>query len=199
MIGRDNCRFPWGHPDGPDEPAAPFHGVVYPDGHPWDVGEVEALLRPAAFAALQEKAFRVEYFDGRFKMLRKESITPRIDFDLGDEPGTGSPDASAGLGKDDFSIRWTGRLIAPATGDYVICGDSDGLLRLRVDGNSVLAKDDHGRREVRGTIDLVEGRSYRLEVEYAHKDGPASNHVSWSGPGFARRILRPGGGVDRKD
>ena len=48
MVGRDNCRYPWGHPDGPDEPAVPFHGVVYPDGHPWDVDEVKALLGDAA-------------------------------------------------------------------------------------------------------------------------------------------------------
>ena len=109
MIGRDNCRFPWGHPEGQAEPAAPFHGVVYPDGHAWDGREVEALLGDAAFASLKERVFEVEYFDGKFETSRKKSITPRIDFDLGDEPGTGSPDASAGIGKDNFSIRWNGR------------------------------------------------------------------------------------------
>ena len=115
MIGRDNCRFPWGHADGPDEPAEPFHGVIYPDGHPWDLREIGALLGDDAFASLEKTAFRVEYFAGAFATSRKTSLTPRIDFDLGDEPGTGSPDASAGIPKDHFSIRWTGRLLAPAT------------------------------------------------------------------------------------
>ena len=36
-IGRDNCRFSWDenrdHPR-TDEPTKPFHGMVYPDGHP---------------------------------------------------------------------------------------------------------------------------------------------------------------------
>jgi hypothetical protein len=46
-IGRDNCRFTWDenreHPR-KDETPKPFHGVVYPDGHPWSVDDVKALL-----------------------------------------------------------------------------------------------------------------------------------------------------------
>ena len=116
MVGRDNCRFPWGHPDGNDEPATPFHGVVYPDGHPWDVREVKVLLGDDRFAALKKKVFEVEYYGGDFKSRKKTSITPCIDFDLGNEPGYGSPDSSAGVGVDDFSIRWMGKLVAPAAG-----------------------------------------------------------------------------------
>src|SRR6195952_1609759 len=102
MIGRDHCRYPWGHPDGSDEPAAPFHGVVYPDGHPWDVREVRALLGEKAYAELEAKSFKAEYFTGHFAAIKKTSIVPTIDFDLGDELGTGSPDASVGIGKDNF-------------------------------------------------------------------------------------------------
>jgi hypothetical protein len=192
MIGRDNCRFPWGHPDRPDEPAAPFHGVIYPDGHPWDLGEIRALLGDAAFAALEGRLFRVEYFDGEFQARKKVSLTPRVDFDLGDEPGTGSPDASAGIGKDGFSVRWTGRLVAPVSGSYTLYGDSDGRLRLWVDETPVLDKADHGRRKVRGTIELAGGRSYRIGVEYVHRDGAASAHVSWSGPDLDKQIMMPG-------
>lgn len=189
MIGRDNCRFAWGHPDGPDEPHIPFHGVAYPDGHPWDVREVEAMLGERAFASLQRRVFEVEYFDGEFKTSRKKSITPRIDFDLGDEPGTGSPDASAGIGKDDFSIRWTGRLTAPAAGGYTIWGDCDGLLRLWVGEELVLNKPDFRRREVRGQVELREGVIYPVRVEYVHGDGYARTHIYWNGPGFEKRVL----------
>ena len=189
MVGRDNCRYPWGHPDGPDEPAEPFHGVVYPDGHPWSVGEVKALVGEAAFASLEERVFRVEYFNGPFRESKKVSITPRVDFDLGDEPGYGSPDASAGIGRDDFSARWTGRLVAPASGPYTFSGECDGILRLWLDEELVLDKSDHGRREVRGSTELAAGRLYRVRIDYIHRDGESSNHVSWSGPGFDRRIL----------
>ena len=189
MIGRDNCRFPWGHPDGADEPAVPFHGVIYPDGHPWEVREVKAMLGDVAFAALEKRVFRVEYFDGDFKTSRKTSLTPRIDFELADEPGNGSPDTSVSLGKDDFSIRWTGSLIAPTTGAYVFFDDSDGILHLSIDGTPVIAKADQGRREVRGDLKLVAGQTYEIKVEYVHRSGPAVNHLHWSGPQFDRRIL----------
>lgn len=192
MIGRDNCRFPWGHPDGPAEPAVPFQGVIYPDGHPWDVGEVRALLGDAAFADLESRLFRVEYFDGAFRARKEVSVSPRIDLDLGDEPVPGSPDASAGIGKDDFAIRWTGRLVAPVAGTYTLYGDCDGLLRLWVDEVPILDKADHGRRGASGRVELAGGRSYAVRVEYVHRDGPAGAHVSWSGPRFDKRVLTPG-------
>lgn len=194
MVGRDNCRYPWGHPDGPAEPSEPFHGVVYPDGHPWSVAEVKALLGEAAFASLEEEVFRVEYFNGPFRESKKVSITPRVDFDLGDEPGFGSPDASAGVGEDDFSARWTGRLVAPGSGTFTFSGDCDGTLRLWLDEALVLDKGDQGRRTVQGKTGLTAGRPYRVRIEYVHRDGKASNHVSWSGPGFKRRILTLTGG-----
>lgn len=193
MIGRDNCRFPWSHPDGPAEPAVPFHGVIYPDGHPWDVGEVKALLGDADFAALRERVFEVEYFDGDFRAGKKKSVTPRIDFDLGDEPGYGSPDASAGVGKDHFSVRWTGTLAAPATGRYAFAADTDGAMRVRVGDTRVIDKADHTRRVAGGTVELAKGTSYPVVVEYVHRTGDASAHLHWSGPDFDRRIFLPGG------
>ena len=53
---------------------APFHGVVYPDGHPWDIREIQALLGDKAFAALKNKMFQVEYFDGPFTTSKKTSV-----------------------------------------------------------------------------------------------------------------------------
>ncbi len=190
MIGRDNCRFPWGHADGLDEPKAPFHGVIYPDGHPWDVGEIRALLGDSRYDALRPKLFQVEYFDGVFQTLKKTSVTPTIDFELGDEPGTGSPDASAGLDKDHFSIRWTGRLTAPISGAYIITSETDGAISVWLDSKKVIQKDDHQRREVLGTADLIGGESKSLRVDYAHRAGPASAHLFWTGPGLKRQALR---------
>lgn len=193
MIGRDNCRYPWGHPDGLDEPAAPFHGVIYPDGHPWDVREVKALLGDARFAALKERVFEVEYFDGEFGASRKTSITPRIDFDLGDEPGTSSPDASAGVRRDAFSMRWAGRIIAPATGTYTLSGTSDGVLRVWIGATKVIDLGSRTRAEPDGMVELTRGEGYVVKAEYVHRGTRAGAHVSWSGPGFKKQTLRLGG------
>ncbi len=43
MIGRDNCRFPWGSPQGASEPTTPFHGLIYPDGHPWSQEDIKVI------------------------------------------------------------------------------------------------------------------------------------------------------------
>ena len=75
--------------------------------------DVKALLGADVFA--NAPLFTVEYFkDSNFTGLAKKSVTPFIDFDLGTERGTGSPDASAGMPRGEFSVRWTGAIL-PAT------------------------------------------------------------------------------------
>ncbi len=184
MIGRDNCRFPWGHPDGLDEPAEPFHGVIYPDGHPWKVSEVERILGPKRFAALP--VFDVRYFTGRFAKEVKRSITPCIEFDLGDEPGTGSPDASAGIPKDDFSIRWSGNFTATRNGTYTFSLQGDGEHHLKVGGKE-LSMDASGT----ATIDLKKGEVYAVEVSYYHLTGDSRLALRYGEPGRPLRRFTP--------
>ncbi len=76
-IGRDNCRFAWDqkreHP-AKEENLAPFHGIVYPDGHPWSVDDVRALLGKDGFA--KAPLFTVDYYlDPTFTTIGKESVT----------------------------------------------------------------------------------------------------------------------------
>lgn len=170
MIGRDNCRYPWGHPDGLAEPEVPFHGVIYPDGHPWSVDEVKTLLGPVAFAALP--VFEATYYTGKFAKEMKKSIIPRIDFDLGDEPGTGSPDASAGIGKDDFSIRWKGSFIPEKSMAHHFRLDSDGVTEMKLNGQRLELHDG------RCTVKLDAGTRYELEIGYYHEAGDARMKAS---------------------
>ena len=190
MVGRDNCRFPWGHPDGPDEPVEPFHGVVYPDGHPWRVSEIQALLGHAAFGELEKRTFRADYFSGEFFERKKTSIVPWVDFDLGDAPGTGSPDASAGIGRDDWSVRYTASVTPATSGTYAFSIDSDGGVDLWVDGKRLIKK--RGDTPMSTTLRLEAGRSYDVRIECVHACGVARARVEWSGPGFERRLLTPG-------
>jgi hypothetical protein len=76
-----------------------------------------------------------------------------------------------------------------SSGAYTFSGDCDGVLRLWLDEALVLDKSDRCRREARGSTRLAAGRSYRVRIDYVHGVGDSSNHVSWSGPGFGRRIL----------
>ncbi|MGP8198210.1 MAG: PA14 domain-containing protein [Limisphaerales bacterium] len=192
-IGRDNCRFTWDenrdHPR-KDETPKPFHGIVYPDGHPWSVDDVKALLGAEGFA--RAPLFTVEYFNNAdFTGMAKKSVTPMIDFDLGTEEGTGSPDASAGVPQENFSVRWTGTILPPAKGTYIFYADGDNRVKLFVNSKLVLEKKTPGRREISKHIKLAGGQSAEVRIEYIHAAGDPSLHVAWSGPGFARRTLTP--------
>ena len=194
-IGRDNCRFAWHdnrqHPR-PDETPKPFHGIVYPDGHPWSVDDVKALLGPDAFA--KAPLFAVEYYqDPAFAKLAKKSVTPLIDFDLGTELGTSSPDASAGVPPENFSVRWTGKIIPPTAGRYTFYIDGDSRSSIYLESKLLLKNDGPARKEVSKVVRLSAKKPVEIKIEYVHAKGPASLHLSWSGPGFEREALTPAG------
>jgi hypothetical protein len=192
-IGRDNCRFAWGenrdHPR-PDEAVKPFHGIVYPDGHPWSVDDVKALLGPAGFA--NAPLFDVTYYkDATFTDLAKESVTPFIDFDLGTERGTGSPDASAGVPEENFSIRWTGNILPPTKGAYTFYADGDNRIKIFVNGKLLIDKKDAARATVSKKIKLAGDKPASIRIEYVHATGDPALHIYWSSPEFDKQILIP--------
>ena len=198
-IGRDNCRFAWAeNRDKPrkDETPTPFHGIVYPDGHPWSVGDARALLGAEDFA--RTHFFRVTYFkDDAFKSLAKVSLTPAVDFALVDEPGAGSPDASAGVPRDNFSVTYEGKVWAPADGIDTLSVATDGRVEILVDGVLALARTSAATREAPGighevkSLGLKGNQLHTILVRYAHTSGPAVLRVTCSGRGFAERLLEP--------
>jgi PA14 domain len=192
-IGRDNCRFAWNeNRDKPrqDETPRPFHGIVYPDGHPWSLDDARALLGADRFS--RAHFFRVSYYrDGSFTQLAKTSVTPMIDFDLGDEPGTGSPDASAGVPMEHFSVLYTGAVLAPADGLYTFSADHDGTVAIEVGGRRIGGAAATGRETSTGVVRLYANETYAIEVRYSHASGPSSLHLRWSGPALAERVLEP--------
>jgi hypothetical protein len=192
-IGRDNCRFTWDekreHPRTTETPK-PFHGIVYPDGHPWSVDDIKALMGEKAFASAP--LFAVEYYkDANFASLAKKSVTPMIDFDLGTERGTGSPDTSAGVPEQNFSVRWTGAILPPAKGAYTFYADGDNQVKMFVNSELVLDKKTAGREEVSKEINLDAGQPAQVKIEYIHATGEPSLHIAWSGPALAKQILTP--------
>lgn len=52
---------PWGSPRGAPEPTTPFHGVIYPDGHPLALADVQAIRNDDLSA---DPVFNAEYFTG---------------------------------------------------------------------------------------------------------------------------------------
>jgi hypothetical protein len=190
-IGRDNCRFAWSNNrDRPrkDETQTPFHGIVYPDGHPWSLDDARALLGPrfAGTAFFNSSYFR----DDAFTQLAKASVTPFVDFDLVDEEGVGSPDASAGVPREHYSAIYKAVVRAAADGAYVFSVESDGRAVLAVDGHEVLETAPAGPPAT-GSVSLKAGTTHPIELRYVHATGPSSLHLKWSGPSFAQRVVEP--------
>lgn len=191
-IGRDNCRFHWlkkGEQPQTEEPDVPFHGIVFPDGHPWSVDDAKALLGADGFA--KAPFFKVQYYrDPLFTDLAKESVTPMIDFDLNGEKGTNVPDSTIKLG-DTWSTRWTGMIAAPQAGNYAFTVDGDGSVKVTIADKTVIDKTDGPRAIVTGMATLPAGQPVPVKIEYVHNSGLSSLHVDWSGPGVEKQPLTP--------
>jgi hypothetical protein len=192
-IGRDNCRFAWDNKrEKPrkDETPTPFHGIVYPDGHPWSVADAQALLGKEGFA--RAHFFNVTYYkDDSFHQQAKTSVTPMIDFDLVDEEGVGSPDASAGVPRRHFSVEYRGAVLAPADGSYTFSVACDGPVELDVNGRLLIANKVDSRGVITGSVKLQAQHTYPIVLRYIHGDGVASLHLKWAGPGFEQQVLEP--------
>ena len=97
-------------------------------------------------------------FSGKPVFTRIDSV---IDFNF----GKGSP--GEGIPKQYYSIRWTGRLMAPVTGEYYLGGDFDDILRLWLDGKKIIDRTkNRNRSSVAVKVRLVKGRQYDLRIEY---------------------------------
>ena len=112
---------------------------------------------------------RAEYFKGRELWNEKERVVDRTDAGVRFDYGTSAP-AGTGLDPKGFSVKWSGSVVAPDTGEYEFTVRSDGSVRLYVNGwerplvdGSIRSKD---QTEFRGSIYLLAGRAYPLRLEF---------------------------------
>lgn len=103
--------------------------------------------------------------------------------EIGEATPLASPDASAGIPKDHFSIRWTGNFVAPETGKFTFSLKGDGRNSLKIGGVDVLADE---------AVPLEKGKAYPVAVEYVHEEGGALLRVGWSVGGKTDEVMRVG-------
>ncbi len=107
----------------------------------------------------------------------------RIDGPLDFDWGNGTPGV-AGIGADNFSVRWEGFVMPPVSGSYTFRTRSDDGVRLYVDGNLVIDNwTDHAPTDNDSApIALNAGQRYPVVMEYYENGGGAVAQLSWSGP-----------------
>lgn len=106
--------------------------------------------------------------------------------------GIVSPEDS--IGKDYFSVKWSGLLIAPKTGKYKIGAVSDDGARIYIDGHKIVEEwSNHPMMPFLGEIYLEEGKSYEIVVEYYEATGDAGIHLVWELPGTKKKEIKKDG------
>jgi len=111
------------------------------------------------------------FSDDSFGTKVKTRIDRQIYFDWQTE----TPDPAIGPGA--YSIRWTGTLNVPQTGDYGFHLAVDGTAKLDVDGNSVLDL-PNPTRDGHAPLELTAG-AHPIKIEYVNPGNPGRLMLRW--------------------
>lgn len=132
-----------------------------------------------------EGPVRAEYFnseDFQNRALARQEL--QIFFPYG--AGSPGPEVQA----DQFSARWTGKLIPAFSEEYAFYTRSDDGVRLWVDGKLLIDQwRPMGVTEHSGKISLAAGRSYDFKLEYFDRGGGAHAELGWSSASTPKGIL----------
>jgi beta-glucosidase len=105
---------------------------------------------------------------------------PNVDFNWGSNATSPGP----GVNATQWSAKWTGTVIAPATGTYTFSLTSDDGSRLFVNGQQVIDNwRDQGANTETGTVSLTAGTPVSIEVDYYQNGGSDSVTLGWQPPG----------------
>jgi beta-glucosidase len=124
-----------------------------------------------------QQGLKGEYFDnkdlqGTPKFVR---VDKSVEFDWADKsPAKNFP-------ADNFSVRWTGKIISPTTGTFSISAGSDDGIRLFIDGKKII--DNwvvRGYTEDRAEINLTKGQEYSIKIEYFENGADAQATLGWT-------------------
>jgi len=87
---------------------------------------------------------------------------------------------ASGITVNYYSVRWTGQLIVPQTGKYLLALSGDDGYKLFLDDSLVLSDwKRHGITTATYTVELKKGSRHNIKIEYFQNAGGASIDFSW--------------------
>jgi hypothetical protein len=115
---------------------------------------------------------KATFFHGRYYQDKAgERTDAQVDFAW---PEGAGPDASIPAATE-FSVRWEGKIVPPATGDYYFAVKSvSGEGQLKINGKAVIDSEP---------VTLTAGQPASVQLEYASKGGKCGVGLLWSPPG----------------
>lgn len=100
-------------------------------------------------------------------------IDPQVDFNWTEPP-------AKGLGRDYFSVRWTGSVMAQEAGDYTFVTTSDDGVRLWVDDKQIVDDwSNHAARDDSATVHFGAHSRHKIRMEYFQDTRDAIARLAW--------------------
>jgi len=120
---------------------------------------------------------RTDYFnDKELSRFVLSTLNSTINFDWGS-----AVIPVQGIGHNNFSIRWTGKIQPLYSEIYTFKTVSDDGVRLWVNGKKIISQwNEHGAREDSARIELIAGQLYDIKMEYFQASGFAKAQLYWS-------------------
>ena len=132
-------------------------------------------------AANESHGLRGTYYRRKgFQGVSVQRVDPAIDFRW----GQGIPIAR--IPADNFSVRWTGTLLPPATGDYTFSADVDDRVSVFIDDKLVFSGEIRKDPAVQTPVHLVQRHPVRLRVEFEEDNGEAYLNLHWQSADMPR-------------
>lgn len=141
------------------------------------------LKTPEGEPGLKGEYFNNRNLEGQPVMVRTD---PMVDFQwnhkspTSDIVGRGEWPADKAVSEDNFSVRWTGKLLVQETRRYELSVTQDDGCRLYID-DKLLIDDwtEHAARSQTARIRLEQGKEYNLRLEYYEAETDAEVMLGW--------------------
>ncbi|WP_302996962.1 PA14 domain-containing protein [Coprobacter fastidiosus] len=151
-------------------------------------------IQPEAYITNDDKPGIVATFfkDDDLREAAGTRTDTHIDFQFADGA---QPDASVSANQP-FSAIWKGKLMPSVSGQYLIAVNTDGGLRLSINGQRVI--DEWGNKKMytyQRPVTLEAGKAINIQVEYRQQKQTGTIQLQWSTPGNA--TLDPKSLIDR--
>lgn len=162
------------------EPAKIYHFTVKAR----DLAGNSSVSSQQVTAATVNNGLFYQYYEGEWSILPNFNALSPVETGIVDnftlEPR---------LRNDNFAFVFEGKIKCPSNGIYTFYTSSDDGSKLYINGSLVVNNDGlHGTQERSGQRTLTAGAN-DIRVEFFERTGGESLTVSWSGPGFSKKLI----------
>ena len=120
-----------------------------------------------------------EFFDGKelAAPAKYTGIDTTVYFNWDDNPPV------PGIGKDNYSVRWSGMITAPVSRKYTFYTASDDGVRLYIDDKLLIDNwTDHGTTVDSAKIEMIAGKAHKIRLQFYENGGNAVMMLGWDLP-----------------